>query len=152
MAFAWETVRQGFTDLHIMDRHGSCCTWLLNAVGAINIFETDWMGWGEMAGKLDINLDRRYKAKQHHFGRLLPWRNSDEVFGGSDWPPFIPYRVLWVLISTILNMTHWAAPDCVTEQIQRLQKKNSSRWKTHFRRRRSGASACCTARSCDNPC
>jgi len=60
-AFAWQTVRQGVKNLHVIDRHGSCCTWLLNAAGAIKVYETDWMGWGEMAGKLDVNLERRYK-------------------------------------------------------------------------------------------
>ncbi|MBP1726209.1 MAG: hypothetical protein H6Q51_1507, partial [Deltaproteobacteria bacterium] len=34
VAFAWEIVRQGFKDLHVIDRHGSVCTWLLNAVSA----------------------------------------------------------------------------------------------------------------------
>ncbi|MGA2331173.1 MAG: CoA-transferase, partial [Syntrophales bacterium] len=62
MAFAWEVVRQKYKDLHVIDRHGSCCTWLLNTVGAIKVYETDWMGWGEMAGKLDINMERIYKA------------------------------------------------------------------------------------------
>ena len=60
-AFAWETARQGFKNIHVMDRHGSQCTWLLNAVGAIKIYETNWMGWGEMAGKLDINMEKLYK-------------------------------------------------------------------------------------------
>ena len=25
-AFAWQTVRQGVKNLHVIDRHGSCCT------------------------------------------------------------------------------------------------------------------------------
>jgi len=37
VAFAWETARQGIKDIHVIDRHGSNCTWLLNAIGAIKI-------------------------------------------------------------------------------------------------------------------
>jgi glutaconate CoA-transferase subunit A len=91
MAFAWETVRQGFKDLHIMDRHGSCCTWLLNTVGAIKIFETDWMGWGEMAGKLDINLEKRYKAKQIILEDFCHGAMAMRYFAGAVGIPFIPY-------------------------------------------------------------
>ncbi len=91
VAFAWESVRQGFKDIHVLDRHGSCCTWLFNAVGAMKIFETDWMGWGEMAGKLDICLDRRYKAgeivlEDHAHGAM-----AMRYLAGAIGIPFIPY-------------------------------------------------------------
>jgi len=91
VAFAWETVRQGFKDLHIMDRHGSCCTWLLNAVGAMKIFETDWMGWGEMAGKLDISLERRYKAGQIILEDYSHGAMAMRYLAGAIGAPFIPY-------------------------------------------------------------
>ena len=91
VAFAWETVRQGFKDLHIMDRHGSCCTWLLNAVGAIKIFETDWMGWGEMAGKLDINLERLYKTGQIILEDYAHGAMAMRYLAGAIGSPFVPY-------------------------------------------------------------
>ena len=91
VAFAWETVRQGFKDLHVMDRHGSCCTWLLNTVGAMKIFETDWMGWGEMAGKLDNNLEKRYKAGQVILEDYAHGAMAMRYFAGAVGVPFIPY-------------------------------------------------------------
>ncbi|MCE5333773.1 MAG: hypothetical protein LLG06_04205 [Desulfobacteraceae bacterium] len=90
-SWAWEVVRQGFKDLHVMDRHGSCCTWLLNAVGAMKIFETNWMGWGEMAGKLDINLDRRYKAGQIILEDYSHGATAMRFLAGAIGAPFIPY-------------------------------------------------------------
>ncbi len=91
MAFAWEAVRQGFKDLHVIDRHGSCCTWLLNAVGAIKIYETDWMGWGEMAGKLDINLERIYKAGKMILEDYSHGAMAMRFLAGAIGAPFIPY-------------------------------------------------------------
>ncbi|MCX7816679.1 MAG: hypothetical protein N2317_04100 [Syntrophales bacterium] len=90
-AFAWETVRQGFKDLHVIDRHGSTCTWLLNAVGAIKIYETDWMGWGEMAGKLDINLERNYKAGKMILEDYSHGAMAMRFLAGAIGAPFIPY-------------------------------------------------------------
>ena len=83
-AFAWQTARQGVKNIHVIDRHGSCCTWLLNAVGAIKVYETDWMGWGEMAGKLDINLEKRYKAGGDDSRGLLARRHGHAVPGRRD--------------------------------------------------------------------
>ena len=90
-AFAWETVRQGFKDIHSIDRHGSCCTWLLNAVGAIKIFETDWMGWGEMAGKLDINMNNAYKNGKIILEDYAHGAMAMRFLAGAIGAPFIPY-------------------------------------------------------------
>lgn len=90
-AFAWEMVRQGVKDVHSIDRHGSCCTWLLNAVNAIKIFETDWMGWGEMAGKLDINLGRNYKAGKVILEDYAHGAMAMRFLAGAIGAPFIPY-------------------------------------------------------------
>ena len=90
-AFAWESVRQGFSDLHVLDRHGSHCTWLLNAVGAIKIYETNWMGWGEMAGKLDINLERRYKSGEIILEDYSHGATAMRILAGALGVPFIPY-------------------------------------------------------------
>ena len=91
VAFAWEMVRQGIKNLHVLDRHGSCCTWLLNAVGAMKIFETNWMGWGEMAGKLDINLDRRYKKGEILLEDYSHGATAMRFLAGAIGAPFIPY-------------------------------------------------------------
>lgn len=92
VAFAWETVRQGIRDLHVMDRHGSCCTWLLNAVGAMKVFETNWMGWGEMAGKLDFNLDRRYKSGEIILEDYAHGATAMRFLAGAIGAPFIAYH------------------------------------------------------------
>jgi glutaconate CoA-transferase, subunit A len=91
VAFAWETVRQGFKDIHVLDRHGSICTWLLNAVNAIGIYETDWMGWGEMAGKLDVNLERHYKAGKIKLEDYSHGAMAMRFLAGAIGAPFIPY-------------------------------------------------------------
>jgi len=91
MAFAWETARQGIKDIHVIDRHGSNCTWLLNGVGAIKIYETDWMGWGEMAGKLDINLERNYKAGKMILEDYSHGAMAMRFLAGAIGAPFIPY-------------------------------------------------------------
>ncbi len=91
VAFAWETVRQGFRDIHIIDRHGSLCTWLLNAVGAIKIFETDWMGWAEMAGKLDFNMERLYKSGKMILEDYSHGSMAMRFLAGAIGLPFIPY-------------------------------------------------------------
>ena len=90
-AFAWETARQGFKNLHVSDRHGSVCTWLLNAVGAIKIYETDWMGWGEMAGKLDINMEKLYKAGKIILEDYSHGSMAMRFLAGAIGAPFIPY-------------------------------------------------------------
>lgn len=90
-AFAWETVRQGIKNIHVLDRHGSVCTWLLNAVGAISIQETDWMGWGEMAGKLDMNLERNYKAGKMILEDYAHGAMAMRFLAGAIGAPFIPY-------------------------------------------------------------
>ncbi|MEI8173805.1 MAG: CoA-transferase [Deltaproteobacteria bacterium] len=91
VAFAWETARQGIKDIHVIDRHGSNCTWLLNAVCAIKIYETDWMGWGEMAGKLDINLERTYKAGKMILEDYSHGAMAMRFLAGAIGAPFIPY-------------------------------------------------------------
>ncbi len=90
-AFAWETARQGVKDIHVIDRHGSCCTWLLNAVGAIGVYETDWMGWGEMAGKLDINMERLYKNGKIILEDYSHGAMAMRFLAGAIGAPFIPY-------------------------------------------------------------
>jgi glutaconate CoA-transferase subunit A len=90
-AFAWETARQGFKDLHVIDRHGSCCTWILNAIGAIKIYETDWMGWGEMAGKLDVNLNRSYLQGKVILEDYSHGSMAMRFLAGAIGAPFIPY-------------------------------------------------------------
>jgi glutaconate CoA-transferase subunit A len=91
-AFAWQTVRQGVKNLHVIDRHGSCCTWLLNAAGAIKVYETDWMGWGEMAGKLDVNLERRYKKGEMILEDYSHGAMAMRFLAGAIGAPFIPYN------------------------------------------------------------
>ena len=91
-AFAWQTVRQGVKDLHVIDRHGSCCTWLLNAAGAMKIYETDWMGWGEMAGKLDVNLEKRYKKGEMILEDYSHGAMAMRFLAGAIGAPFIPYN------------------------------------------------------------
>ena len=91
MAFAWEMVRQGIKDLHVIDRHGSCCTWLLNAASAIKIYETDWMGWGEMAGKLDINMNRNYLSGKAILEDYSHGAMAMRFLAGAIGAPFIPY-------------------------------------------------------------
>jgi len=91
VSFAWETVRQGFKDLHILDRHGGQCTWLLNAVNAIRIFESNWMGWGEMAGKIDINMERLYKAGKIILEDYSHGATAMRFLAGAIGAPFIPY-------------------------------------------------------------
>ncbi len=92
VAFAWETVRQGIKDIHVLDRHGSVCTWLLNAVNAIKIQETDWFGWGEMAGKLDVNLERNYKAGKMILEDYAHGAIAMRFLAGAVGIPFIPYH------------------------------------------------------------
>ena len=90
-AVAWEMVRQGIKNVHCMDRHGSACSWILNAVGAIKIYETDWMGWGEMAGKLDVNLERNYKAGKMILEDYSHGAMAMRFLAGAIGAPFIPY-------------------------------------------------------------
>jgi len=90
-AFAWETVRQKVKNIHVLDRHGSCCTWLLNTVNAIKIYETDWMGWGEMAGKLDISMERNYKAGKMILEDYSHGAMAMRFLAGAIGAPFIPY-------------------------------------------------------------
>ncbi len=90
-AFSWEVVRQGFKDLHSIDRHGSCCTWLLNAVNAIKIQETDWLGWGEMAGKIDLNMERNYKAGKMIIEDYAHGAMAFRFLAGAVGAPFMPY-------------------------------------------------------------
>ncbi len=90
-AFAWETVRQKVKNIHVLDRHGSCCTWLLNTVNAIKIYETDWMGWGEMAGKLDISMERHYKSGKIILEDYSHGAMAMRFLAGAIGAPFIPY-------------------------------------------------------------
>jgi glutaconate CoA-transferase, subunit A len=90
-AFAWESIRQGRKNLHVIDRHGSQCTWLLNAVGAMAIYETNWMGWGEMAGKIDINMERIYKTGKIILEDYSHGATAMRFLAGAIGAPFIPY-------------------------------------------------------------
>ncbi len=90
-AFAWESVRQKVKNIHVLDRHGSCCTWLLNTVNSIKIYETDWMGWGEMAGKLDVSLERNYKAGKMILEDYAHGAMAMRFLAGAIGAPFIPY-------------------------------------------------------------
>ena len=92
VALTWEMIRQGKKDFHVIDRHGSCCTWLLNAVGAMKIYETDWMGWGEMAGKLDLNLERQYKRGKLILEDYAHGAMAMRFLAGAIGAPFIPYH------------------------------------------------------------
>jgi glutaconate CoA-transferase subunit A len=91
VAFAWETVRQGFKNIHVLDRHGSQCTWLLNAVGAIRIYEIDYFGWGEMAGKIDLPGERNYKAGKMILEDYSHGAMAMRFLAGAIGAPFIPY-------------------------------------------------------------
>jgi glutaconate CoA-transferase subunit A len=91
MALTWEAIRQGRKDFHVLDRHGSGCSWLLNAVGAMKIYETDWMGWGEMAGKLDINLNKRYQKGEVILEDYSHGAIAMRFLAGAIGAPFIPY-------------------------------------------------------------
>lgn len=91
VAFAWEMIRQGRKDLHCMDRHGSVCTFLFNAEGRMKIYETDWYGWGEMAGKIDINLERQYKAGNILLEEYAHGAMAMRILAGALGIPFIPY-------------------------------------------------------------
>lgn len=91
VAFTWEVLRQGIKDIHTLDRHGSACTWMLNAVNAMSIYETDWMGWGEMAGKIDINLERQYKNGNLILEDYSHGAMAMRFLAGAIGAPFIPY-------------------------------------------------------------
>jgi len=153
VAFAWETVRQGFKNLHVMDRHGSCCTWLLNAIGAMKIFETDWMGWGEMAGKLDINLERRYKAQQIILEDYAHGAMAMRYLAGAIGVPFIPYYA--PLGSDLYNPDYDALGRAGLRDGKnfRIAKKEIyTNGRPLFRGWRCGAPACRQARPRNNPC
>jgi len=91
VALTWEAIRQGRKGFHIIDRHGSACSWFLNAVGAMKIYETDWMGWGEMAGKLDINLNKRYQKGEVILEDYSHGAMAMRFLAGAIGAPFIPY-------------------------------------------------------------
>ena len=88
---AWQMVRQGNKNIHCIDRHGGICTWLLNSVGALSVYETDWMGWGEMAGKLDVNMERTYKAGKMVLEDYSHGSMAMRFLAGAIGAPFIPY-------------------------------------------------------------
>ncbi len=92
VALTWEAIRQGRKDFHVLDRHGSCSTWMLNAVGAMKVYETDWMGWGEMAGKLDINLNNQYKKGNIILEDYSHGAMAMRFLAGAIGAPFIPYH------------------------------------------------------------
>lgn len=91
VAFAWEVLKQGITDLHVIDRHGSVCTFMLNAAKRIKIYETNWFGWGEMAGKLDHNFERRYKEGHIFVEDYTHGGTAFRFLAGALGIPFIPY-------------------------------------------------------------
>ena len=91
VAFVWEMMRQGRKDLHVLDRHGGVCTFLLNAAKRIKIYETDWYGWGELAGKLDLNFERQYKAGEILAEEYAHGATAFRMLAGALGIPFIPY-------------------------------------------------------------
>jgi len=91
VAFAWEMIRQERKDLHCIDRHGSVCTFLLNAAKRMRIYETDWYGWGELAGKLDLNFERRYKEGSILAEEYAHGATAFRMLAGALGIPFIPY-------------------------------------------------------------
>lgn len=91
VAWVWETLRQGITDIHSLDRHGGVCTWLLNSVGAMKIHESDWDGWGEMAGKIDINHIRQFKKGHLMIEEYSHGAIQMRFLAGALGIPFIPY-------------------------------------------------------------
>lgn len=91
VALTWALIRQGVKDVHVIDRHGSVCTWMLNAADAMRIYETDWMGWAEAFGKLDFILDRRYKAGKLILEDYSHGAMAMRFLAGAMGIPFIPY-------------------------------------------------------------
>lgn len=91
VAFVWEMIRQGVKDLHVTDKHGGPCTFLLNAAKRIKIYETNWYGWGELAGKLDLNFERQYKAGEIIAEEYAHGATAFRMLAGALGIPFIPY-------------------------------------------------------------
>jgi len=91
VAFAWEAVRQGIRNLHVLDKHAGLCTWFLNTVGAIRIYETDWVGWGEMAGKLDLSVEKLYTSGKLILEEYSHGAMTMRFLAGAVGAPFIPY-------------------------------------------------------------
>lgn len=91
VAWVWETVRQGFKNIHSIDRHGGYCTWLLNSVGAQSIHESDWDGWAEMAGKLDVNHIRQFKKGDLLLEEYSHGAMQMRFLAGALGLPFMPF-------------------------------------------------------------
>lgn len=91
VAFVWEMIRQGRKDLHVTDKHGGVCSFMLNAAKRIAIYETNWYGWGELAGKLDLNFERLYKAGEITIEEYAHGATAFRMLAGALGLPFIPY-------------------------------------------------------------
>jgi glutaconate CoA-transferase subunit A len=57
----------------------------------MSVFETDWMGWGELAGKLDVNMERSYKAGKILLEDYSHGAMAMRFLAGAIGAPFIPY-------------------------------------------------------------
>jgi glutaconate CoA-transferase subunit A len=90
-AWAWETVRQGIKNIHYIDAHGSVISFLLSAAKAMKFYETSWIGWAEMGGKMDMNEVRQYMSgdlicEDHAHGAM-----ATRFLAGAIGVPFLPY-------------------------------------------------------------
>lgn len=91
VAWVWQSIKQGITDIHNIDPHGCLTSWLLNAADRMSIHETAWTGWGEMAGKLDVQSGKRFKdgkliLEEHAHGAM-----AARFLAGAVGLPFMPY-------------------------------------------------------------
>jgi glutaconate CoA-transferase subunit A len=90
-AWVWETIRQGIKDIHNIDPHGCLTSWMLNAADAMAIHETSWTGWGEMAGKLDVQSGRRFKQEKLILEEYAHGAMALRFLAGAIGSPFMPY-------------------------------------------------------------
>jgi glutaconate CoA-transferase subunit A len=91
VAWVWETIRQGFKGIHNIDPHGCLTSWLLNAADRMSIHETAWTGWGEMAGKLDVQSGNRYKKGELLLEEYSHGAMALRFLAGAVGSPFMPY-------------------------------------------------------------
>lgn len=91
VAWVWETIRQGFKEIHNIDPHGCLTSWLLNAADRMSIHETAWTGWGEMAGKLDVQSGNRYKKGELLLEEYSHGAMALRFLAGAVGSPFMPY-------------------------------------------------------------
>ena len=90
-AFGWEIARQGFKNLHVLDKHGSWDTALLFAAERISIYETDYVGLGEKAAAFDLCFERSYKEGKVMVEDYPHGGMAFRFLAGAIGIPFIPY-------------------------------------------------------------